>query len=132
MTISTGKQVCDSAIRYGGIAWPVQQPKGSCKVCGCTEDRACPEGCSWVISPAEGQGYGLCDICLERVQILLETPRKDFKKTLSATILRNGHTNVLALALHNARGDWRRAAIAKELERRKKLAAEPQRAKRKP
>ncbi|HOF17592.1 MAG TPA: hypothetical protein PK082_01685 [Phycisphaerae bacterium] len=35
MTISTGKQVCDSAIRYGGIAWPVQQPKGSCKVCGC-------------------------------------------------------------------------------------------------
>ena len=38
--------------RDGRTARPVQR----CKICGCTEARACPQGCSWV-EP------GLCSTC---------------------------------------------------------------------
>jgi hypothetical protein len=37
-------------------------PLGRCRVCGCTDDDACPDGCSWVPDPAMA-GY-LCSACL--------------------------------------------------------------------
>ena len=38
---------------------------GVCRVCGCTDHRACKEGCWWVEDP-EGIGY-LCSACLPGV-----------------------------------------------------------------
>lgn len=35
----------------------------SCEVCGCTDDRACEGGCSWVDDPA---GRDVCSQCVER------------------------------------------------------------------
>jgi len=37
-----------------------------CRVCGCTDLEACPEGCIWVTDP-EGLG-DLCSSCLPTVQ----------------------------------------------------------------
>jgi hypothetical protein len=31
---------------------------GTCRVCGCTDDHACPEGCSWV-----DRDHTLCSAC---------------------------------------------------------------------
>lgn len=37
----------------------------TCRVCGCTEWNACPEGCWWVTDP---QGMGdLCSSCREEL-----------------------------------------------------------------
>lgn len=116
MTISTGQRVIGSATRYGRINWPEPMPKGSCRVCGCTERHGCPEGCSWIVAPRDGQGYGICDLCLDRCLVLLETPRADFATTLAGEILRNAvHPNLLALALYNVRGEWRRRLLRKRL-----------------
>lgn len=35
----------------------------ACRVCGCTEDRACPGGCWWVEDP---EGEDLCSACAEK------------------------------------------------------------------
>ncbi len=41
----------------------------SCRLCGCTNRRACPGGCEWVPDP---QGLGpLCSACLHQVEALL-------------------------------------------------------------
>jgi ParB/RepB/Spo0J family partition protein len=34
-----------------------------CKECGCTEDKACPGGCSWAEEPNKKTGLGLCTAC---------------------------------------------------------------------
>ena len=48
--------------------WPVRVDiftRGTCAVCGCTDDHACEEGCSWV------NGYcTLCSACAEKFGIL--------------------------------------------------------------
>ncbi len=31
-------------------------PESKCRVCGCTQDKACPGGCSWV-------EHDLCSVC---------------------------------------------------------------------
>ncbi|HEY3898948.1 MAG TPA: hypothetical protein VGM54_10065 [Chthoniobacter sp.] len=33
---------------------------GECMVCGCTQEEACPGGCSWV-----NPNFTLCSVCLE-------------------------------------------------------------------
>jgi hypothetical protein len=40
-----------------------------CRVCGCTDDEACPGGCSWVPDP-ELLG-DLCSVCLPLVEAVL-------------------------------------------------------------
>lgn len=41
-----------------------------CRMCGCTEDRACPDGCHWVEDP---MGLGpLCSACEPGERQLLE------------------------------------------------------------
>lgn len=95
-------------LNYFGVSFPVKHPKGSCRVCGCTEDRACPGGCWWVFPE-------LCNRCADRVEALLvgvKSRMADFQQVLAA----EDSPNVLALALHNACGDWRRAAISNRLD----------------
>lgn len=42
--------------------WKVQPGTDRCRVCACTEDRACPMGCWWVEEPKDGKP-GLCSAC---------------------------------------------------------------------
>jgi hypothetical protein len=39
------------------------EPLATCRVCGCTDDRACVGGCWWVIDPVVPYG-ALCSTCL--------------------------------------------------------------------
>ncbi len=34
---------------------------GTCRDCGCTDERACPEGCGWA-----DEGHTLCTACAEK------------------------------------------------------------------
>jgi hypothetical protein len=36
----------------------------TCRICGCTDLRACPGGCAWVADP---QGGDLCSACVEQL-----------------------------------------------------------------
>lgn len=38
------------------------KPVRTCVGCGCTDDRACPGGCSWS-RKANGVPYGVCSTC---------------------------------------------------------------------
>lgn len=38
----------------------------TCIKCGCTEDRACPEGCSWTFLNRK-TNEGLCSACFEQL-----------------------------------------------------------------
>ncbi len=40
-----------------------QQVVRCCRVCGCTEDHACPGGCAWIEEPDPETGLGLCSAC---------------------------------------------------------------------
>lgn len=46
---------------------PSDDPVRSCKFCGCTDERACPTGCTWV-SP----NVDLCDACIELLMPALD------------------------------------------------------------
>lgn len=46
---------------------PSDDPVRSCKFCGCTDDRACPEGCSWV-----DLGTDVCTACVEKLVPAIE------------------------------------------------------------
>lgn len=39
-------------------AWPTTPQSGICRICGCTDERACPEICSWVDAT-----HTLCSSC---------------------------------------------------------------------
>ena len=45
-------------------------PSGRCRVCGCTDDRACPSGCCWV-----DRKHTLCSECQGTVADLSWTMR---------------------------------------------------------
>ena len=36
-----------------------------CRVCGCTDERPCPGGCSWVEDPEGGERWQLCSACAD-------------------------------------------------------------------
>lgn len=45
--------------------WPVRTDlftPGTCAVCGCTDDRACEGGCSWI-----HENHTLCSACYEKL-----------------------------------------------------------------
>ncbi len=46
----------------------------TCRLCGCTQDRACPGGCLWVSAPT---GVDLCNRCAEVVNLDLLTAASD-------------------------------------------------------
>jgi len=89
---------------------PVEHPEDSCRFCGCTDDHACPGGCSWV-DPA----HTICSACHCRAQLLLVLPKRR-KDELAAVLVDETNPNILALAFWHARGDWRRAAISRRIE----------------
>lgn len=41
---------------------------GTCSVCGCTDGKACPEGCSWV-----NEEHTLCSACAEKTEAPKDT-----------------------------------------------------------
>lgn len=54
--------------RYeAAIGMPPVEDVASCCVCGCTENRACPGGCSWVPHPTDPT-KDLCSACLPAVK----------------------------------------------------------------
>lgn len=42
---------------------PINPDEATCILCGCTEERACPSGCSWVDDGGDPD-LELCDQCL--------------------------------------------------------------------
>lgn len=52
-----------------------------CVVCGCTDERACAEGCSWTVNNGE---CGVCSACAEggRLRVLRREGRRLFKEAL--------------------------------------------------
>jgi hypothetical protein len=99
---------------------------GVCRVCGCTDDRACQQGdgqpCAWVNGATD-----LCTACAERAEALLASPAGKpgaVEKGVRAAIAAEDNPNVVALALGCiARGQtgmgWRRMLLER---RRDQLA----------
>lgn len=43
----------------------------ACRVCGCTDDKPCTDGCAWIQDPKDlGELCSLCVILLERAHLL--------------------------------------------------------------
>jgi hypothetical protein len=43
---------------------------GVCVVCGCTDERGCPEGCFWV-----NRDNTLCSVCGDKLGVIVAKPR---------------------------------------------------------
>lgn len=120
MTLSTGKMAIKAAVS-GRVRWHEKHPFGACVVCGCTQEFGCPEGCSWIVDPHEvfgKAGRGLCDVCLDRVLILLETPQKAWNTTFAADICRLAPINAMVLARYVTRQAWRRLRLSAAMKSR--------------
>jgi hypothetical protein len=60
--------VCDAQQIEPEMRW-VAARRGVCRVCGCTDERACAEGCSWA-----NRERTVCSACaLARIEGVLET-----------------------------------------------------------
>jgi len=91
-----------------GMTLPEEHASGVaavCRCCGCTDDRPCLAGCAW-----ETADRDLCTRCAERVLAIINPSAAD-RELVAQSIGRETSLNVLALALHYAAGDWRRAMI---------------------
>lgn len=113
MTTSTGAMATRKVMRCG-ILWPELFGAGACVICGCTQEHACADGCSWIVDPREENGQvvqGLCDLCLDRLQTLLETPKADWCGTRAGRLCLYGEANLLYAASLLARGAWRKKVI---------------------
>ena len=95
-------------INWFAAPYPVQHP-AICRICGCTDERACPGGCHWMDAQ-----HTVCSACEDRVLAIISPPKKaaDVVRQLVAA---ETNRNVLAAAADNATGDWRRALIRKKL-----------------
>jgi hypothetical protein len=47
------------------LAAQAKEIEPKCRVCGCTEAKACPGGCSWTEKP-DKKGLGLCSVCAKK------------------------------------------------------------------
>ncbi len=55
------------------------KPKeAKCVACGCTESRACPEGCGWAVLDTPSR-MGICTVCARRM--LNGTLRNEIEKS---------------------------------------------------
>jgi hypothetical protein len=73
----------------------------ACRICSCTDDRACEDGCSWV-------QRGLCSACLPAVQA---TPCPDCHSTAKFCRRPSGHSGPF-VAYHTARVAATKKAMA--------------------
>ncbi len=90
---------------YGEAYLPVHHPEDACRICGCTDDTPCEGGCWWDEDHNE-----ICSHCMEWIEaIILPGSPNEVGRALGL----EDNANVLAVALDNARGDWRRVAIRK-------------------
>jgi hypothetical protein len=53
--------VANLAMMMFDVAAAEMKKVRACRVCGCTDDHACPGGCSWVVDP---KGGNLCSRCV--------------------------------------------------------------------
>jgi hypothetical protein len=83
------------------VRLPQPHPTG-CRLCGIPNPRS--------------DGAVICRVCEGRVFRICDPARADRAQVL-ALIRVTDNPNVLALALANALGDWRRAALSRRLER---------------
>jgi len=70
-----------------GLRLPDDRAAGAveptCRVCGCTQDRACPGGCGW-----ETADRDLCTACADRVWAIVSTAaRRAFAREDNANVL---------------------------------------------
>jgi hypothetical protein len=97
------------------VALPIDHGRDCCRLCGCTEERPCPGVFPWVVPPTPHEGRrGICPACHGRVVALVATPKAEFaafRRALRAEV----NPNVLALAVENATGDWRRSWLRRRL-----------------
>ena len=120
MTLSTGTMAIRAAVG-GCVRWTKRHGYGVCVVCGHTEGGGRLDVRSWAVNPRAELGplaSGLCDVCLDRVLVLLETPMRDWAATLASEIGRHAPINTLDLALHLARGAARKTAISEAISSR--------------
>lgn len=61
-----GTCLCGACIR--GEPYPAPSSVAVCIGCGCTDSRACPNGCSWLAVDRD-QGIGICSNCEGRVSL---------------------------------------------------------------
>ena len=103
-------EASDMSARYLIGKAPAGKPvKGTCRVCGCTEEHACKNGCSWVDGPKKT----LCSACCLS-GLFDEVVNGDRTKSLES--IRNVKLYVLQAAQdYGLKGDWRRAAVAKRI-----------------
>lgn len=53
-------------------------PPRACRVCGCTDDRACPGGCAWLPTPNDD----VCTSCEAAVSHVITTEREHKGNTM--------------------------------------------------
>jgi len=89
---------------------PGKPVKGTCRICGCTDDTPCDGGCSWV----DGPKNTLCSACFD----LSSFADIVIGKRGAAIPVINGCTDIRVLEAatgYGLKGDWRRAAVAKRI-----------------
>jgi len=94
-------------LNFARCILPVKHPTGRCAVCGCTREHVRGVGGAFAMPE-------LCTLCLEEAREILEPPRSRQLDVL-ARIASETNPNLLAWCRHNARGDWRRLALANRL-----------------
>lgn len=70
-----GKQILDFLVSSGKVSlenlrFSIENDERICAVCGCSDFRACPDGCCW-IDEDEKSIFGICSNCdneLEKFQ----------------------------------------------------------------
>ena len=93
-------------LNYFGCHFPVHHPDGCCRVCG-ADCRDCQGGCSSGLPD-------ICSVCVLRALAIVGPPKR-LHAVVSGAITLTTNPNILALALHNATGDWRRSLIRRRL-----------------
>lgn len=86
-----------------------RQLKRECWACGCTDDRACPGGCSWDRCrgrTADGKDLSVCTSCVRVLHALVGLSKRLKISKLERTAYELGALSMLK-AIREA--EWRRA-----------------------
>lgn len=69
---SLGKKILDELVETGkvtleNLSFSVNNDERICVGCGCSDLRACPDGCCW-IDEDENSIFGICSNCEEQIE----------------------------------------------------------------
>ena len=90
-------------LRIPSAPLPIVHPVDSCTICGCTQERACPDGCSWYVP-------GLCTACVQTARYILSGGAPRLGRVHRA-IQGITNRNLLAWCQRQAREEWRWALL---------------------